>query len=134
MHEPLGADDIAAEDIADALMAETDTEQRDAPAELPDDLIADPGLFRRAGTRGNADMIRFELRNLLDGHLIIAPDFHERPHLAEVLDEVVGKRIVVVDDEQHGKGGSCLILAQGDAVANGMVQGDAYWRLGGTAR
>ena len=35
--------------------------------------------------------------------MIIATHFHHRAHLAEVLDEVVGERVVIVDDEQHGR-------------------------------
>jgi len=34
--------------------------------------------------------------------LVVANDAHLLAELAEVLHEVVGERIVVVDDEQHG--------------------------------
>ena len=38
---------------------------------------------------------------LLDAHRVVADDLHLRPQLAEVLDEVEGERVVVVDEEDH---------------------------------
>ena len=44
MHEARGADDIAAEDLADALVAEADSEDRDFSAEFADGVATDAGL------------------------------------------------------------------------------------------
>ena len=44
----------------------------------------------------------FETGDLLERHLVIAPYLHLRPHLAKVLDQIVGEGIVVVDDKEHG--------------------------------
>ena len=38
---------------------------------------------------------------VVDGDLVVAHDAHVLPQLAEVLHEVVGERVVVVDHEQH---------------------------------
>jgi hypothetical protein len=51
--------------------------------------------------------------DLADGHFVIAPNLDLRAQFAQVLDEVVSKRIVIVEDEDHG-----LIVA-----ARGRFQG-----------
>ena len=102
MHEAVGADDFAAEDVAHALMAEADAEGGDAGAESFDDVVGEAGFARGTGAGGNQDARRFEFADFLDGGLVVAENFHLHPQLAEVLDEVVGEAVVVVDDEQHG--------------------------------
>lgn len=101
MHQAPGADDIAAEDMADALMAQADAEDRRALAKGLDDVATDACLLRRAGAGGHADVVRLHLGDLLQRDLVIAMDLHLGPHLAEVLDEVVGEGVVIVDDQQH---------------------------------
>ena len=44
MHEARGADDFAAEDLADALVPETDAEDGDFSAEFADGVATDAGL------------------------------------------------------------------------------------------
>jgi hypothetical protein len=39
--------------------------------------------------------------DLADGDLVIAFYPQLRPQLAKILDEIVGERIVVIDDEEH---------------------------------
>src|SRR3712207_8547327 len=47
------------------------------------------------------------LEQLVDRRGVVAHDVELRPQLAQVLDEVVGERVVVVDDEdlRHGHSG-----------------------------
>ena len=47
-------------------------------------------------------MRRVECDELIYRHLIIAEDFDIRAEFAEVLDEVVGKRVVVIYKYEHG--------------------------------
>ena len=49
MHEPVGADHLATEDVADTLMPQTHAQGRDGRAKRPDDVVGQPGLAR--GTR-----------------------------------------------------------------------------------
>ena len=44
---------------------------------------------------------RPELTDLVDVDRVVAAHDQVRPQLAQVLDEVVGERVVVVDDEEH---------------------------------
>src|SRR5690606_20241232 len=51
MHDLLRPDDVAAEGLANTLVPQTDSQQRDAPGELLDDFHRDTGLVGRTGTR-----------------------------------------------------------------------------------
>jgi hypothetical protein len=49
VHEARGADDLAAEDLADALVAEADSKDRDFSRKCADGIATDARLARRAG-------------------------------------------------------------------------------------
>ena len=70
-------------------------------AKLADDITADAGFVWRAGARGDADALGGELADFVDAHGIIANHLHFRTKLAEVLHEVVGEGVVVIDNEEH---------------------------------
>src|SRR6185312_6645523 len=58
-------------------------------------------LGRRAGSRRDDHLpAACSFDELAGRHRVIAHDVQLRPELAEVLDEVVGEAVVVVDDEQ----------------------------------
>jgi uncharacterized protein YbjT (DUF2867 family) len=40
--------------------------------------------------------------DLLDGHFVVAANLNLGAQFAQVLDEVIGKRVVVIEDEDHG--------------------------------
>ena len=44
----------------------------------------------------------FNALDLVDGDLVVSLDHHLDAELAEILDEVVGEGVVVIDDEHHG--------------------------------
>lgn len=101
VHEPVGPDDIAAEHFADALVPEADAEERNRGSEGPDDISADSGLGRGAGSGRDTNPLGRLLANLIERDAVVPMHFHRGPQLSEILDEVVGERIVVVDDEEH---------------------------------
>lgn len=103
MHEPVCPHDIATEDMPNTLMAEADSKSGNARSKFFDHSTTDARLLWRAGTGGNADMIRLLFGDLIESDLIIPVNLHLRTHLSEVLDEVVGKGVVVVDDQEHGE-------------------------------
>ncbi len=103
VHQFAGADDIAAKDLANRLMAEADAEDWRAAAKLPDDVAADASFVWRAGAGRNADVARRQLADFIHTDGVVANDFHFRAQLAEVLNEVVGEGVVVIDDEEHGE-------------------------------
>src|SRR6478672_5106685 len=99
MHENRRAHDVAAKDLRDALMAKTNAENWNVGAEFHDQLRADPGVLGSARSGRDADAIRLQRARFFRSDLVIA--FHQDlgAELAEILDEVVGERIVVIDDE-----------------------------------
>ena len=103
MHEAIGADDIASVNLTDALMAEADSEDGDDSAHFFNHLAADPRVVRSAGARRYTDTLGCFLANFIERDLVVAMHLHLRAQFSEVLDEVVGERIVVVDDKQHGR-------------------------------
>ena len=102
VHEARGADDFAAVDLADALVAEADSENGNFPSEFPDRVATDAGFGRGAGTGGDDDFFWCEFCNVGQGDLVVALHEQVGAEFAEILDEVVGKGIVVIDDEYHG--------------------------------
>ena len=101
MHELRRAHDLAAERLAEGLVAEADAEERHRRA--ADELEADPRLVGRARPRRDHDPLGPERERLVDAHRVVADDLHVGPELAEVLVEVEGERVVVVDEEDHAR-------------------------------
>jgi DNA-binding CsgD family transcriptional regulator len=87
--------------FANCLVPEADTQDRDLGAIQLDGRNTDACVTRgaRAGTQD--DCPRRTGRYLLHGDRVVAQYFRPLPELAQVLNEVVGERIVVVDDK-HG--------------------------------
>src|SRR6266851_4237597 len=96
------AHDPSAKRLAQALVAEADAKDRDLSRQLLDRLVGNAGVVRRAGAGRNDDAV--VAGQLGNGDLVIAEDDRLDPELAEVLDEVVRERVVVVDDRQLWSG------------------------------
>ena len=102
MHEPVGPNNISAEDFAHALMPQAHPEQGSVAAEFFNDRATNARLFRRAGAGGNANALGAKRCDFPHGDFVIAANEHFCAQLAEVLHEVVSEGVVVVDDQQHG--------------------------------
>ncbi len=95
----------AAEGLRERLVPEADAERGDPRlGEAAHDLERDAGLVRRARAGRDDDAVGRAFEQLVDAGLVVAHDVELRPELAEVLDEVVGERVVVVDHQHalHG--------------------------------
>ena len=101
VHQVAGADDLAAEGLADGLMAEADSQDRRLAGHAADQRNQNAGLAGRAGARREQDALGPERLDLIDGQLVVAIDLDLRAQLTQVLDKVVGEGIVVVEDEDH---------------------------------
>src|SRR5262249_22531286 len=102
VHQMAGTHNLAAERGADGLMSQADAKQRDFSGEVTNQSDADPGLVWSARTRGDYDSFRGEFCNLAYSCLVIAGDDYLRTQLSQILHQVVGKRIVVIQDKNHG--------------------------------
>src|ERR1700677_1191984 len=79
-------------------------------------LIADSSFVWRAGSGRNTDFFRVQLLNLVNGNAIIAPHDQFCAEFTKVLDQVVGERVVVIQDQNH-KICSARSIARNVAIA-----------------
>src|ERR1700675_1370998 len=105
VHQVLRAHPLAAEGCADRLVSEADSEQRHiSPAlacKMQDQVDADAGFLRGAGSGRKHDAFGVHRLNLSYGHFVVAANLYLGAQFAKVLDEVVSERIVVIEDEDH---------------------------------
>ena len=80
-------------------MTEADTERRYLGADRAQVLHRVSGVFRRARPRRDHESVGFEERCIGSGEFVVSDHNRFGPQLAEILHEVVGERVVVVDYE-----------------------------------
>jgi hypothetical protein len=103
VHHARRSHDLAAVELTDALQAETHAEHRHVPRERADHLQRHARLVRRPRPRRDDDAVWSDfIFHFLNRHPVVAPHLDPRAQLAEILDEVVGERVVVVDQKKHG--------------------------------
>ena len=90
------AHDLAAEDLADGLVAEADAENRHPAAKFADDILADTRLLRDARPRRDDDARVMLRRNLIDCRLIVADDLDFRAELCQQLVDIIRKGVVII--------------------------------------
>ena len=79
-------------------MSETDSEDGNFSVEIFDRIGGDAVVFDGfAWSWGDDEMRRVERDELIHRHLVVAEDANVRAEFAEVLDEVVGEGVVVVN-------------------------------------
>lgn len=87
-------------DLADGLMSQTDAENGLATSVGADDIKQKACLRRDARTRTEYNLVeRFQLRKL---KLVVAKDSDVGSQFLQQMGEVVGERVVVVDDDDMG--------------------------------
>ena len=106
VHQLLRAHDPAAERRADGLVPEADTEDGQLAGEVADRLDRNAGLRGRARAGGNHEAIGLARRDAFDGDFVIAKHFHLGAQFTEVLHQVEGEAVVVVDHEEFHCGRS----------------------------
>lgn len=116
VHESFGADDLAAKSGANGLMSEADSEKWNLAGKMTNQFDADARILRRAGAGGDHDAIGMEGFEFIDGDFVVAAHLDARTQFAQVLDQVVGKGVVIVENEDH-----VVILSVGGGVR--------FWRI-----
>src|SRR5690606_13623269 len=101
VHGLAGTHHLAAEGLADALVAEADAQDRQPAGKVLEYRHRYPSLVGRAGAGG--DDYAFGLQRFDLGHaqLIVAHHLDLGTQLAEVLHQIPGEGIVVVDHQYH---------------------------------
>src|SRR4051812_27630644 len=123
------ADHLAAERLGERLVAEADAQRRHAGlGEAPHRLHRDAGLVRRARPRRDDHAVRPAREQRVDVLDVVAHHLELGPQLAEVLDEVVGEGVVVVDDEdlRHGHASCRVASSIARATARALLRDSSY--------
>jgi hypothetical protein len=82
-------------------MSEADTENGNFVGEVTDEINADAGILGRARARRDYDAVRLHFFHVSNRDLIVATNLDGRAEFSEILNQVVGKGIVVVENEDH---------------------------------
>jgi len=93
-----GTDNLTAIDIADALVPQTDTEDRNSAGEAADNIIRYTRLKRGTGPRRDDNVGWTQALNFGQGYLVVAIDYRVPTQFAQVLGKVINKGIIVIDD------------------------------------
>src|SRR5271156_1822516 len=99
VHQAIRAHDLAAERLADTLQAEAHAENRNLVRHLAQESQRDAGLGGSARSRRDDDRIGTQRANAGDFDGVVALDRDVGAELAEVLHDVVGERVVVIDHQ-----------------------------------
>ena len=91
VHQPRRARHHPAVDLAHALVAQADAEDRRHRPQAADDLVGDAAVVGRAGAGADDDVVGPQGGDLVHGDLIVARHPQLRPQLAQVLHQVVGE-------------------------------------------
>src|SRR5258708_13366256 len=130
MHGPGRADDTPPVSLSNGLMPEAYAKGGARGAERPDGLHRDARLRRRARSRREHQRRRRKGGDVVDRDGIVAPNVDVRAKLAEVLDEIVRERIVVIDDEDHCNGSPSWMITPVHAAQILPIHVRVYLRRG----
>src|SRR6266516_3455244 len=95
------AHDPSAERLPDRLVAETHAENRNARRGLVDEIEADARLIGSARAGREHDRVRIGREHVGARELIVAMHHDLRAQSAEIMDEVEGEAVVIVDQYDH---------------------------------
>jgi hypothetical protein len=97
VHRRRRAHHLAAEVLADRLVAETHTKDRHLAGGRGDRVQADAGAVRVAGAWRNDDALGLERHDFRRSDLVVAAHLDLRPQFPQEVEEVVGEAVVVID-------------------------------------
>ena len=101
VEQTLCANNLSSKNFGDALMTETNAEQRHARGEPLDHFFTHSRFSRPSRTWRNADVRWPQFGNFIYGDVVVAPNDRFTAEFAKILDEVVSERIVIIEDEKH---------------------------------
>src|ERR1022692_4219607 len=102
VHYATRANDAPSEGLADGLVTEAHAKNGNFTREALHHRDRNARFVGSARPRRNDDLLRLPSLDLFQRDRVVAMHVHLGAQLAQVLRQVVGERIVVVDQEQHG--------------------------------
>ena len=97
VHYRLRLPDGCAIAVPDTLVPQADTQQGHSGTEMPYDVIRDACVLGSRGSGRDNDIPRLHFFNLVYGGLIIALDHNLLTQFAQVLKQVIGETIIVIN-------------------------------------
>src|SRR5262249_58619047 len=97
-----GPHNLAAEGLADRLVAKADAEDRNGPAGPGYELQTDARVIRRTRPRRQHNRLRVCRHHLTARYLVVAMDGDLRPAATEIVEQGEGEAVVVVNEDDHG--------------------------------
>src|ERR1700722_684352 len=122
VHRRFGAHHLAAESLADRLVAETDAEDGHMPG-LGYQLQADAGMVGIARSGRDDDALRLQRQGRFDGERVVPFDRYLGAELAQVVPQVIGEAVVVIDQQEHKKASRKARLYQAGAGRKRLGRG-----------
>src|SRR5208337_1285860 len=95
------AHNLPAKRRSNRLMPKAHPKNRNLPRQFLDKLHRNARLLRRARPGRNHNPLRLALGNLLHVDAVVAMYFHLAAQFAQILRQVIGERIVVVQKQNH---------------------------------
>src|SRR5208337_3943759 len=102
VHQVRSADYMTAKGCANCLMSQEHAKNGDLPCEVADQIDADAGILRSAGARRKYDTLRLQGLDIGDRELVVTANLNLGAEFPEILNQVIGKGIVVVENKDHG--------------------------------
>ena len=102
VHEAFRVNNLSPERLTDRLMTEADSEHRNLAGEAGDGFEGDSCGIWVSGTRGDHKRFRMKGFDFRNRGLVVAFHHDVRAEHVEVLDDVVGEGVVIVNHENHG--------------------------------
>jgi hypothetical protein len=93
--------DLSAEGLPDCLVAEAHAEDWNAGGRFADEIEANAGFVGRARAWREDDRIGLQRHDVGDRNLVVAMDDHIRPQPSQIVEEVEGEAVIVVDQDNH---------------------------------
>src|SRR5690606_11734314 len=97
-------DQPAPEDLPDGLLSQANAQNAFAGGKPADDLLERAGLVRKAGTWGKDDIGK--ALHLLQAELVVPPDGDLAIEILQIMNQIVGETIIVVDHQYFCSHGS----------------------------
>src|SRR5262245_10202005 len=116
MHQYGSTHDSSAENLPDRLMAQANTKYWSELMKMANRRFCYTGLLRYAWTRRNHDLRRLQSLDFIERDFVIAEHAELRTQLPEILHEVVRKRIVVIDNDNHSNPFCARVIARISAL------------------
>src|SRR3954447_22678166 len=101
MHQVRGSDYSSSEGRAQSLVSKAYSKNRTLAAELFKQVDADPRILRCAWAGRDDDALRTQSFDCSHRDLIVSAHDNFRAQLTQVLHQVVGERVVIIQDKNH---------------------------------